>query len=423
MTRAWLAYPAAMAAATLAYQLGPGPLHSGPAFNLIGLSAVVALCLGARRHRPRRRAAWHLFAIGQALFVAGDVLAYNWTRFFGGELPYPSLADVAYLAVYPSLVAGLVLLVRERTPARDRASLIDALLITIGVATVSWVYLMAPYAHDATLSLPTKLISIAYPLMDLLVLGVTVRLAVGAGRRGRAFGLLATGLTALLVTDAVYGWLLLHGGYETGGWLDAGWAVFYALFGAAALHPSMRALSEPAPAPDERLTGRRLGLLAGATLLAPGVLGAQALVGRAVDVGVLTAAAAALFLLVLARMAGLVHHHASALRREAALRSAGEALVSAVTRDEIAVAAVNAARALAGRDAEARLYLLDGDGTGVPAAASDADPAALPVLRLAALPAAAREDLAGRGATTVEADALGASAARAASLAPLFVRD
>src|SRR5438874_1811302 len=84
--------------------------------------------------------------------------------------------------------------------------------------------------------------------------------------------------------------------------------------------PAPRALSAPAPAPDARLTGRRLGLLAGATLLAPGVLGAQLLTGRPVDVGVLTAAAAALFLLVLARMAGLVRHHASALRREAALR-------------------------------------------------------------------------------------------------------
>src|SRR5439155_11766544 len=173
------------------------------------------------------------------------------------------------------------------------------------------------------------------------------------------------------------------------------------------------------------LTGRRLGLLAGATLLAPGVLGAQLLTGRPVDVGVLTAAAAALFLLVLARMAGLVRHHASALRREAALRSAGEALVTAATRDEIAVIALDAVRSLTGGDAEARLYLLDGDGTGVAAAASDADPAALPMLSLARFSGASRERLAGRCATTLDGEALGAPTAgraTAACVAPLFVR-
>src|SRR5206468_8208446 len=186
---------------------------------------------------------------------------------------------------------------------------IDSLIITVGAATLSWAYLMAPYAHDATLSVPTKLISMAYPVMDLLVLGVAVRLAVGAGRRGAAFNLLASGIAALLVTDAIYGWLLLHGGYETGGVLDAGWALFYALFGAAALHPSMRRLSEPAPDPDLRLTRRRLGLLAAATLLAPAVLAFRVSLGDTTDVVVLTATAALLFALVVARMAGLVHRH------------------------------------------------------------------------------------------------------------------
>ena len=74
-----------------------------------------------------------------------------------------------------------------------------------------------------------------------------------------------TGTFALLITDSIYGWKLLHGGYNTGGVLDAGWALFYALLGASALHPSMRSLSEPAPDQEVRLTRPRLALLAGAT--------------------------------------------------------------------------------------------------------------------------------------------------------------
>jgi hypothetical protein len=82
-------------------------------FHLIGLSAAVAIVVGVRVHRPSHRQPWMLFAIGQLLFVAGDVLSYNYERFFGTELPYPAISDVFYLLVYPCLVAGLLL---ERRP-------------------------------------------------------------------------------------------------------------------------------------------------------------------------------------------------------------------------------------------------------------------------------------------------------------------
>ena len=88
----------------------------------------------------------------------------------------------------------------------------------------------------------------AYPLMDLRLDGGH-RAAV---RRWRAqagrFYLLGTGVAALFVTDAIYGWLLLTAnGYTPGsGPLEAGWALFYILLGAAALHPSMRTVSDRA---------------------------------------------------------------------------------------------------------------------------------------------------------------------------------
>ena len=94
---AWVLYLAGMAALTGAYVLahfvGPEWLNSGPVYNVIGASAVVALIVGARRNATVRRLPWYLFALGQAFFVTGDVLAYNYTRFFGGELPTPSIAD------------------------------------------------------------------------------------------------------------------------------------------------------------------------------------------------------------------------------------------------------------------------------------------------------------------------------------------
>jgi signal transduction histidine kinase len=334
LRRPWLAYLAGLAPLSILYLAGP--LNAAPVFNLIGASAVVAIVFGARRNQPSRRLPWYLFAGGQALFVLADVLAYNYTRFFGGELPFPSIADPIYLAVYPSVIAGLLMLLYRRSPGRDIASLIDSLIVTIGLGTLSWIYLMAPYATDAELGMSTKLISMAYPVMDVLLLAVAVRLAVSAGRRGLSFLLLTVGIVALLITDAIYGWLLLHGGYETGGLLDGGWIVFYGLLGAAALHPSMRLLGEPQPAPAVGLTAGRLAMLGGATLLVPGVQIAHALAHAPLGMPVVTGGASiALFTLVVARMAGLVRLQEATARRERVLREEAEELMAERDRMEL----------------------------------------------------------------------------------------
>jgi diguanylate cyclase (GGDEF)-like protein/PAS domain S-box-containing protein len=419
---AWSAYLVGVAGLTTAYIVGHFVglhwLNSGPVYNIIGASAVVALIVGARKNSRDRRLPWYLFALAQAFFVTGDVLAYNYERFFGRALPFPSIADAFYLAVGPLLVAGLLLLMRQRNEPRSRASLIDALIITVAAAALSWVYLMAPYAHDHTLTLGTKLISIAYPLVDIMVLGVLLRMAVGSGRRGLAFGFLLSGTAALLLTDAIYGWKLLHGGYATGGVLDAGWATFYGLLGAAALHPSMRKLVERAPDPREHLTRLRLALLTCATLTAPILLIARGALGGSLDGYVLVAASMILFALVLLRMTGLVHRNEEAVRREAALRMGGEALVRAVGREEIYAAALQAARSVVDEDVVVRLYLASGSEEQLTAVgSSDRDATSLPAVRLAELPATVRADLRERRVVSVD------RAERTWSVAPLFIRE
>ena len=70
-------------------------------------------------------------------------------------------------------------------------------------------------------------------------------LAVGAGRRVLAYWLLVGNLVVTLVTDTAFSVLALRGA-DTGP-TDAGYVVGYVLLGAAALHPSMVSISEPAP--------------------------------------------------------------------------------------------------------------------------------------------------------------------------------
>ena len=97
---AWWLYLAVMAPIAVAYLAGP--LEGGPVFNAIGFGAALVIVAGVRMHRPAARLAWYLIALGQAFFVAGDVLAYNYRALFGGALPFPSIADPLYLARLPA---------------------------------------------------------------------------------------------------------------------------------------------------------------------------------------------------------------------------------------------------------------------------------------------------------------------------------
>jgi PAS domain S-box-containing protein len=318
--RAWYAYIAVGGVLLTAFVF----VHSirvGPLFNVVGLSAAVAMVVAVRMHHPGQRLPWYLLATGQVLFVGGDVITYNYERFFGTEPPFPSIGDLFYLSVYPFLVAGLLLLIRRRSPGRDRASLIDSLIVSVGVGAISWVWLLAPYVHDETLTIPQKLTAMGYPMMDLILFFVAVRLTVTGGRRPPAFYLLMTSVAVLFATDSIYGWIVLHGTYDnTTGLLEWGWGFFYLLAGAAALHPSMTVLDDPAPPQEIANPRRRLLLLAGASLTAPGVELYLSLSSKSFDVAVLTGCSGVLFVLVLVRLNGLMIDIGEYRRTERRLR-------------------------------------------------------------------------------------------------------
>lgn len=345
--RAWRLYLGLAAAGTAVYFLAPGVAGNGAIFNLLGISASIAILVGVRKHRPSTWVPWALFATAQALFVTGDVLYYTLPGIFHYTVDFPSLGDVFYVAVYPLIILGLVLLIRARTPHRDWEALIDAAIIGIGVGVVSWVFLMVPYATRADLSFGTKTLSITYPFMDVLVLTVTARLAVGAGRRAPAFYFMLAGLIALVTTDSIYGFIELNGTYQTGSILDIGWLIYYFCWGAAALHPSMRTLSERVGGANRSLTRGRLLVLAAAALLAPIVEATRLGSTQLSADGMLVGGSIALFILVVLRLRLAALRQESAAQRERALREAGAALVSASSAAELGAAAAAAAADLA----------------------------------------------------------------------------
>ena len=240
--------------------------------------------------------------------------------------------------------------------------MIDALIVTSGVALFSWIYLIAPYVHDASLTPLAKGVSIAYPLGDVLVLAAALRLVLAGGSRRSSFVLLIAAVGTVLTTDAAYGFALLAGTYEHQLIYDSGWLAYYLLWGAAALHPAMREFGEPAADREVRLSGQRLAVLAVAALMAPSIVLVRELERGDYDLLVIVGASIIVFLLVVSRVLGLVKQNERTVTRERALRRANLALVEAATPDEIAAVALETAQALVGAGGYARLACSDPPG-------------------------------------------------------------
>jgi len=293
----------------------------GLAYVALCVLGLVAVLLGVRRNRMARPLGWQLLAAGYGVLTIGNWLWYPHVLWTGTMLAYPSITDALFLSSYALLLVGLVVLLRSRSAGRDRAGLLDAAIIASGLGVLAWVYLIQPQLQVSNLSLAGRAATIAYPLLDLVLIGILARMAFAPGVRTAAFWLLSLGLLAQLAGDVIYAVTVLNGTFTFESAVLPVYALSWAFVGAAALHPSMTTLSDPARRHDERGERWRLLPLALAALTPSAVGILESVNGRTVNVPVVSGVSAVLFVLVLARVAGLMeditrYHRVEKLRNQ-----------------------------------------------------------------------------------------------------------
>jgi diguanylate cyclase (GGDEF)-like protein len=200
-----------------------------------GVSFVAAgICLArALRFRGERRA-WLMLCAGIVLTAIGDVL-YNTMYADVENPPFPSICDVFYLAFYPCVYAGLMMLVRSRAQRFNASIWLDGLIGGFGVAAIGAALVFQPIYETSTGSLGAVATNLAYPLADLLLLGIVVAMfALRGWRPGAAWLLLGAGLAVDAVADSGFLYEVAKGTYRAGHWLDLLWPLCYVLIAAAA---------------------------------------------------------------------------------------------------------------------------------------------------------------------------------------------
>jgi diguanylate cyclase (GGDEF)-like protein len=205
-----------------------------------GLELLAALgCLTRAVLVRAERSAWIFIGAALIATTCGDILYDFW---YDGNPPFPSAADVAYLAFYPLLYVGIVLLLRRRVSTFSASLWLDGLIAaTAAGALVSSVLVevVVNSTHGSPLVVVTN---IAYPIGDVLLLALIVFVfSVTRWQPGRAWGLIAAGLLLNTAGDALYLYQVAVGSYAEGTYLDLVWPLSLVLVALAAWQAPGRA--------------------------------------------------------------------------------------------------------------------------------------------------------------------------------------
>jgi diguanylate cyclase (GGDEF)-like protein len=319
--RLWLGFLVCGGLAILAYLALPPGLGRDAVYLLLAAAELIALLVGVRLNQPPRRGPWLVMAAGQLLWVTADGVG-NWAADVLEVEHFPGPADAFYLLGYPVLGAGLLLLTRGRRPRRDLGGFLDSATVTVGLGLLCWVLLARPALAQYQESWAAGAVAVAYPMADVLLVGLLVGLVITPGARMPALRLLLLALALLIAADITAAALGVMT-FASSAMVNPVWLASYVAWGAAALHPSMRDLSTKRTAAEAPVLSRaRLVAVFFAVLMAPGVLAVQILADLPLDPWAVIGCAVVMFSLVVARLTYAIDQITAANRERELARAA-----------------------------------------------------------------------------------------------------
>ncbi|HWN73099.1 MAG TPA: GGDEF domain-containing protein [Solirubrobacterales bacterium] len=234
---------------------------NGVVYDAVVVSAGLACLARALRGGPERPA-W--LAIGASIlaWAAGEIW---WTLYIEGnpDAPYPSPADLGYLAFYPLAVLGLYLLVRARAEELDRRLWMDGLIAALGTGALGAALLfefVADHTSGTAIEVATTL---AYPFGDVLLISLIVGvIALTRWRPGRTWAILLAGLAVMAVADVAFTLQAYEATIPGGDWVEPLYLISAMLLGSEAWQPQANRIL-----PDARFDGWR-------ELVVPGIVAA-----------------------------------------------------------------------------------------------------------------------------------------------------
>jgi two-component system cell cycle response regulator len=203
-----------------------GPLAHRSAHDIVLVFGAVLCVTGALTHKGRERTAWLLLAAGIASWAGGEIY-YTVVLWNDASPPVPSPADLGYLAFPVLAIAGFVMLARVHVTEASAAARVDGAIAALAVGSLCAAIVVQALDNASAITL-------AYPITDLILLGVLVgTLTERRWAVDRTWLMLIVGIILFFLADSLYTVKVANGTYEAGGWFDAGWWAGLFLIGLA----------------------------------------------------------------------------------------------------------------------------------------------------------------------------------------------
>ncbi|MFP5347018.1 MAG: GGDEF-domain containing protein, partial [Actinomycetes bacterium] len=246
--------------------------------QLVAATTAATLCWAAARgcRSPRERRAWLFMALATGSWALGQAVWTWYELALRDSVPFPSVADVGFLAFPVFAVAALLCMQPSGRDATGRwRDVLDGVGMAGALGIVAWGTSLGSVYEAGAESHLALVLGLAYPVGDVVVVTVVLLTLSRAVTFPRAcLALLAAGVSSLAVADTCYVYLTSVGSYASGDVADAGWVAGFLLVAASAVHARLRNGDETAPLSPPSLGSALpyLPLLAAMVVLAAGAV-------------------------------------------------------------------------------------------------------------------------------------------------------
>jgi hypothetical protein len=128
------------------------PDLQGVAFSLFGVGTATALVLRVRRLPAKVRRPVGILAAAGVLSVGAGIVRGIHASVSGTDYPFPSPADVMYLADYILFIAAILYIVRRRVRRISADAILDSLVGLLAAGLLQWTLVLIPYVRTDDIS-------------------------------------------------------------------------------------------------------------------------------------------------------------------------------------------------------------------------------------------------------------------------------
>jgi two-component system, cell cycle response regulator len=238
------------------------------AYDAVVLGAALIVLWRAATVASERRA-WLVLGGAMLLWALGQTY-YSVVLYYASPAPFPSPADLLFLAFYPASFAALVMLLRARIPQLEPLAWVDGLIGALAVAGVAAALIFPPVLEALGGDPIGVAVSLAYPCMDVVLLGLlSGAFALSRWKLEGTWLLIAAALLLFGVSDVVY---LSVGGQSTEALnlASIGWPLAFLLLAIASWLPRTAPEAALGEADGNRIVVPLAMSMTGIALLAAG---------------------------------------------------------------------------------------------------------------------------------------------------------